>query len=115
MKTRSLQFALYVFSNTCLPEYAWQVFTAFDEGEYVHPGDPMDFDCETRTRALLAKIVERKDAGSASIVQFKCWVAQCACYGNRWPKRAQHDCGSARRLISKLAQGSFSGFLGLPK
>jgi hypothetical protein len=53
----SLYSYAYVFSDTCLPDYAWHVFIAFDEGEYIHPGDPIDFDCETRTKALLGEIV----------------------------------------------------------
>lgn len=48
----------YVFSDTGLPAYAWQVFIAFDEGEYIHPGDPPDFEHETRTKALLAEIAD---------------------------------------------------------
>ncbi|MGA2222690.1 MAG: hypothetical protein ABSH21_13110 [Verrucomicrobiia bacterium] len=49
----------YPVTDTGLPEFAWKVYIAFDEGEYFHPGDPKDFDPESRTKALLAEISER--------------------------------------------------------
>ena len=33
-----------------LTEFAWQVYLAFDEGEYIHPGEP-------RTRKLLESLM----------------------------------------------------------
>lgn len=47
------------------PEFtrlAWQVYHAFDEGEYLHSGEPTELQGEPKTRALLSKIAELKDA-----------------------------------------------------
>jgi hypothetical protein len=41
---------------------AWQVYLAFDEGEHVHAGEPIESQGEAKTRALLAKIAELTDA-----------------------------------------------------
>jgi len=45
-----------------LPRLARQVYEAFDEGEYVHAGDPVDFHGEARTRALLTRISDLAEA-----------------------------------------------------
>ncbi|HKE86403.1 MAG TPA: hypothetical protein VKB50_21745 [Vicinamibacterales bacterium] len=45
-----------------LSRLAWQVFEAFDEGEYVHVGEPAEQQGEVKTRALLARITELRDA-----------------------------------------------------
>ena len=45
-----------------LPRFAWQVFEAFDEGEYLHAGEPVDQQGEAKTRMLLARIAELRDA-----------------------------------------------------
>lgn len=39
-----------------LSEFAWQVFGAFDEGEYVHQGESPDEQGEARTRKILGGI-----------------------------------------------------------
>ena len=39
-----------------LSEFAWDVFGAFDEGEYIHEGMPDDEQGETLTRKLLGRI-----------------------------------------------------------
>jgi hypothetical protein len=41
-----------------LSQLAWQVFGAFDEGEYLHAGEPVEQQGEVRTRMLLAGIAE---------------------------------------------------------
>jgi hypothetical protein len=46
----------YAFGDFGLPDYAWRVFEAFDEGEYVHSTNP-ELDGERRTKALLAKFL----------------------------------------------------------
>ena len=48
----------YAFSDECLSDYARGVYEAFDEAEYVHPGDPRDFDHESRTRSMLQALKE---------------------------------------------------------
>jgi hypothetical protein len=45
-----------------LSRFAWQVFEAFDEGEHVHVGEPVEEQGEVKTRALLARIAELRDA-----------------------------------------------------
>jgi hypothetical protein len=50
----------YVASDECLSDYARAVFEAFDGAEYVHRGDPPDFDHEARTRRMLLEL--RKEA-----------------------------------------------------
>lgn len=43
-----------------LPSYAWEVFLAFDEGEYRHAGDPEGIDPEQKyTRPAISSIVVR--------------------------------------------------------
>lgn len=44
-----------------LSEFAWQVFVAFDEGEYKHPGTP-ELDGEPRTRLMLEAILGPRTA-----------------------------------------------------
>ena len=45
----------YVDEDRGMPEFAWKVFTAFDEGEYQHSGDLADVDPEQKyTRSFLA-------------------------------------------------------------
>lgn len=47
------------------PEFgrlAWQVYQAFDEGEYIHADEAIELQGEAKTLALLAKIVELNDA-----------------------------------------------------
>ena len=45
-----------------LSQLAWQVFGAFDEGEYLHAGEPVEQQGEVKTRKLLAGIAELRDA-----------------------------------------------------
>jgi hypothetical protein len=52
----------YVFSDLCLPDFAWNVFAAFDEGEYIHTGESPELDGEPRTKALLLQLIERPGA-----------------------------------------------------
>jgi hypothetical protein len=47
--------AAYVLDDFCLPNYAMQVYLAFDEGEYKHM-DSRDLDGEPRTKAILNSI-----------------------------------------------------------
>jgi|SRR5579859_6754224 len=51
----------YPATNTCLPKFAFKVFIAFDDGEYIHAEDPKGFDPELRTKTLLAELVGKKD------------------------------------------------------
>ena len=47
------------------PEFdhlAWQVYCAFDQGEYLHVGEPVESQGEAKTRELLANIAELTDA-----------------------------------------------------
>jgi hypothetical protein len=46
----------HAVSGVGLPEFAWQVFGAFDEGEYIHDGEPPEQQGESRTRELLGRI-----------------------------------------------------------
>jgi hypothetical protein len=39
------------------PEFAFSVYIAFDEGEYVQRDGPPEMDAEPRTRALLARLL----------------------------------------------------------
>jgi hypothetical protein len=48
----------YVYSNFGLPEFAWSIFGAFDEGEYIHQGEPPELDGEARTKALLLSLLQ---------------------------------------------------------
>lgn len=45
-----------------LSPLAWEVFVAFDEGEYLHAGEPVEEQGEVKTRMLLAGIAEICDA-----------------------------------------------------
>ncbi len=45
-----------------LSRLAWQVYEAFDEGEYLHAGEPAEQQGEVKTRLLLARIPELRDA-----------------------------------------------------
>jgi hypothetical protein len=51
---------LFYFANAVsglgLSDFAWQVFDAFDEGEYIHGGEPLEEQGEVRTRKLLGCI-----------------------------------------------------------
>ena len=47
----------YGNSDMCLPEFARQVFAAFDEGEYVHAGESPDLDGEPRTKKILVSLI----------------------------------------------------------
>jgi hypothetical protein len=42
-------------SGLGLSEFAWRVYGAFDEGEYIREGEPVDEQGEVRTRQLLAR------------------------------------------------------------
>ncbi len=45
----------YVDKDRGMPEFAWKVFTAFDEGEYHHSGDLADVNPEQKyTRSILS-------------------------------------------------------------
>jgi hypothetical protein len=46
----------YGLSDICLPKFAFDVYIAFDEGEYIHKESP-ELDGEPRTKALLKPIV----------------------------------------------------------
>ena len=46
----------HAVSGMGLPEFAWHVFGAFDEGEYLHDGEPLARQGEARTRELLGRI-----------------------------------------------------------
>ena len=41
-----------------LTDFAWAVYLAFDEGEYIHHDSP-EMDGEPRTKALLAEVLAR--------------------------------------------------------
>src|SRR5215467_5175705 len=45
-----------------LSRFAYQVFEAFDEGEYLHAGEPVEQQGEVKTRTLLARIANLRDA-----------------------------------------------------
>ncbi|KFN41770.1 hypothetical protein N789_14765 [Arenimonas oryziterrae DSM 21050 = YC6267] len=46
-----------------MPEYSWDVYLAFDEGEYLHPGDPDEVDPVAKyTRPAVQEIVARDNA-----------------------------------------------------
>lgn len=49
----------YPVTQCGLPDFAWRVFAAFDEGEYFHAGEPAEHDGEPRTKTMLAAILER--------------------------------------------------------
>ena len=51
----------HVTARLNLPDVAWQIYTAFDEGEYLRNGEPEDTQGETRTKALLSKIEALRD------------------------------------------------------
>ena len=44
-------------ADICLPQFAYDVYIAFDEGEYIHKDQP-EFDGEPRTKALLRPLLE---------------------------------------------------------
>lgn len=44
-------------SDVCLSEFAWDVFTAFDEGEYKHHGDPPGVGSDAHTMPLIKKVL----------------------------------------------------------
>jgi hypothetical protein len=52
----------YPVTGAGLPSLASRVYEAFDEGEYVHAGEPEDSQGEVRTKGLLARISELSDA-----------------------------------------------------
>lgn len=39
-----------------LPDFAWRVYLAFDQGEYIRQGKPSDLDGEPRTKAMLTEL-----------------------------------------------------------
>lgn len=45
-----------------LSRLAWRVFEAFDEGEYIHAGEPVEEQGEVKTRKLLSAIAGLSDA-----------------------------------------------------
>ena len=45
-----------------LSRLAWHVFEAFDEGEYLHAGEPVDEQGEVKTKKLLGAIHELREA-----------------------------------------------------
>jgi hypothetical protein len=50
----------YVDKDRGMPRLAWEVFDAFDEGEYQHNGDPEDTDPEVKyTKPKIEQIVAR--------------------------------------------------------
>jgi hypothetical protein len=51
--------AAYVNHNFGLPDFARRVFEAFDEGEYIHKGEPAELDGEARTRSMLTTILSQ--------------------------------------------------------
>jgi hypothetical protein len=51
--------AAYVNADFGLSEFACGVFSAFDEGEYIHRGEPPELDGEPRTRVILNAIFSR--------------------------------------------------------
>ena len=53
----SLHAWAYGPSDVCLSEVAWEVFSAFDEGEYIHQGDPPNMAPDARTRPLLLRLM----------------------------------------------------------
>ncbi len=53
----SLYSSAYGIADFGLPDFATRVFEAFDEGEYIHRGEPRENDGEPRTRALLAPLI----------------------------------------------------------
>ena len=55
----------YVHSDLCLPPFAWKVFEAFDEGEYVHRGVLPEMDGEPRTRTLLLEVLAQRSDSRA--------------------------------------------------
>jgi hypothetical protein len=46
----------YNVTDLGLSDFAWEVFYAFDEGEYIHEGEPLEQQGEVRTRELLGRI-----------------------------------------------------------
>jgi hypothetical protein len=44
-------------SSAGLPEYAYSVFIAFDEGEYEHRDGPPELNGEARTKLLVNKLI----------------------------------------------------------
>jgi hypothetical protein len=52
----------YTHSDLCMPEFAWRVFEAFDEGEYIHLAESDDRDGEPRTRELLTDLLRHTSA-----------------------------------------------------
>lgn len=54
----------YLGTDNILPEYSWDVFLAFDDGEYAHREDADDVDPEIKyTRPQINEIVARDLAG----------------------------------------------------
>jgi hypothetical protein len=45
-----------------LSRLAWLVYEAFDQGEYLHDGEPAERQGEVKTRLLLGRITELRDA-----------------------------------------------------
>ena len=50
------------FDQATFPELAYSVFSAFDDGEYLHPGDPESFDPQTHTKTQIKTIISRLGA-----------------------------------------------------
>ena len=51
---------LITIADYSVPKYTWNVFVAFDEGEYSHPGDSPDLDpVVAYTRPAIAEILTR--------------------------------------------------------
>lgn len=59
MTALSGYFFAHAPKNAPFPDYAFGVYLAFDEAEYVHAGDPEDFDHESRTRTLLRDLAKK--------------------------------------------------------
>ena len=47
----------YVRDDFGLGEFAWSVYLAFDEGEYVHGAGDLQLDGEPRTRKILSSLM----------------------------------------------------------
>ena len=49
-------------SDVCLSDFAWDVYIAFDEGEYIHKNSSPELDGEPRTKILLYKLLGTENA-----------------------------------------------------
>jgi len=55
--------AFWAVSGNVVPPLVLSVYQAFDEGEYIHPGDPPDVDAESKyTKAMIAAILGEQRA-----------------------------------------------------